>query len=262
MSDEIDRHVLKRYDIVQKLGKGAYGIVWRATDKKTKETVALKKIFDAFQNQTDAQRTFREVEVRILVAFNSCCTSQTPPLKRSAYARPRPCLSARPYCTPPHSRALTATARLLTQFLKAVKPHEHIIAIQSVLKADNDRDLYLTFEYMETDLHASIRANILQDIHKQYIMWQLLKALKFMHSANLLHRDIKPSNLLLNSDCLMKVPHPHLIQALLSALLTQALLSALLIQALLSALLTLTSSKLSSPLSSSKLSSPLSSPKL
>ena len=36
-------------------------------------------------------------------------------------------------------------------------------------------------------------------------MWQTLKALKFMHSANLLHRDMKPSNLLLNSDCLMKV---------------------------------------------------------
>ena len=60
-SDEIDRHVLRRYDIVQKLGKGAYGIVWRATDKKTKDIVALKKIFDAFQNSTDAQRTFREV---------------------------------------------------------------------------------------------------------------------------------------------------------------------------------------------------------
>ena len=53
--------------------------------------------------------------------------------------------------------------------------------------------------------HAAIRANILQDVHKQYIMWQTLKALKFMHSANLLHRDMKPSNLLLNSDCLMKV---------------------------------------------------------
>ena len=44
------------------LGKGAYGIVWRAVDKKTRDTVALKKIFDAFQNSTDAQRTFREIE--------------------------------------------------------------------------------------------------------------------------------------------------------------------------------------------------------
>ena len=61
MSEEIDRPVLRKYEILQKLGKGAYGIVWRATDKRTKETVALKKIFDAFQNSTDAQRTFREV---------------------------------------------------------------------------------------------------------------------------------------------------------------------------------------------------------
>ena len=151
-SDEIDRHVLRRYEVVQKLGKGAYGIVWRATDKKTKDVVALKKIFDAFQNSTDAQRTFREV-----------------------------------------------------MFLQEMKGHEHIISLHNVLKADNDRDIYLVFEHMETDLHAAIRANILGDVHKQYIMWQALKALKFMHSANLLHRDMKPSNLLLNSDCLMKV---------------------------------------------------------
>ena len=42
-------------------GFQAYGIVWKATDKKSKEIVAVKKIFDAFRNQTDAQRTFREI---------------------------------------------------------------------------------------------------------------------------------------------------------------------------------------------------------
>jgi len=83
--------------------------------------------------------------------------------------------------------------------------HENIIKLQRVEKADNDRDLYLIFEYMETDLHAVIRANILEEIHKQYIMYQCFKALMYMHSAGLVHRDIKPSNLLLNSECLMKV---------------------------------------------------------
>jgi hypothetical protein len=36
----------------------------QAIDKKTRETVALKKVFDAFQNATDAQRTFREIMCR------------------------------------------------------------------------------------------------------------------------------------------------------------------------------------------------------
>jgi len=151
-NEDIDKHVLRKYEILQKLGKGAYGIVWKAIDKKTRETVALKKIFDAFQNATDAQRTFREI-----------------------------------------------------MFLQELHGHENIIKLLNVLKADNDRDIYLVFEHMETDLHAVIRANILEDIHKQYTMYQLLKALKYMHSANVLHRDMKPSNLLLNSECLVKV---------------------------------------------------------
>merc|ERR1712093_306510 len=150
-SEEVDRHVLKRCEVGQKLGKGAYGIVWKSVDKKTKETVALKKIFDAFQNDTDAQRTFREI-----------------------------------------------------MFLQELE-HENIIGLQNVMKAENDKDIYLVFEYMETDLHAVIRANILEEIHKQYIIYQLLKSLKFMHSGQMLHRDIKPSNILLNSECQVKV---------------------------------------------------------
>ena len=124
-TDEIDRHVTRRYEVVQKLGKGAYGIVWRAMDKKTKDVVALKKIFDAFQNATDAQRTYREVV-----------------------------------------------------FLQEMRGHDHIISLINVMKAENDKDLYLVFEFMETDLNAAIKANILQEIHKQYIIYQCFAALR------------------------------------------------------------------------------------
>jgi len=48
MTEEIEAHVLKKYEILQKLGKGAYGIVWKAIDKRSKEIVAIKKNFDAF----------------------------------------------------------------------------------------------------------------------------------------------------------------------------------------------------------------------
>lgn len=44
----------------------------------------------------------------------------------------------------------------------------------------------------ETDLHAVIKkGNLLKDIHKCYILYQLLKATKFIHSGNVIHRDQK-----------------------------------------------------------------------
>lgn len=58
---------------------------------------------------------------------------------------------------------------------------------------------------MEINLHAVIRANILEEVHKKYILYQSIKALKYMHSGDLLHRDMKPSNVLLNSDCHVKI---------------------------------------------------------
>lgn len=36
-------------------------------------------------------------------------------------------------------------------------------------------------------------------------MYQLLRGLKYVHSANVLHRDLKPSNLFLNANCDLKL---------------------------------------------------------
>ena len=59
---------------------------------------------------------------------------------------------------------------------------------------------------METDLHRVIysRQNLTDD-HIQYFLYQMLCALKYIHSAGVLHRDLKPSNILLNADCHLKV---------------------------------------------------------
>ena len=154
MSEEVDRQVLKRYDIHQKLGKGAYGVVWRAVDKKSNEVVAVKKIFDAFQNSTDSQRTYREVV-----------------------------------------------------FLHELAHHDSVITLLNVMRPSptNCRDLYLVFENMDTDLHTAIRSKILTPVHRRYIIYQLLKTLKYLHNCKILHRDMKPSNILINSDCKIKV---------------------------------------------------------
>lgn len=55
------------------------------------------------------------------------------------------------------------------------------------------------------DLHIVIRAGILEEIHRKYVVYQILKALKYMHSGELIHRDLKPSNILLNSECHVKI---------------------------------------------------------
>ena len=58
---------------------------------------------------------------------------------------------------------------------------------------------------MEIDLHHVNRADILQDIHKVYIVYQLLKCIKYLHSGDIIHRDLKPANLLLDAECNLKV---------------------------------------------------------
>ena len=73
----------------------AYGIVWKAVDKRTGEVVAIKKIFDAFRNPTDAQRTFREI-----------------------------------------------------MFLQEFGDHPNVIRLHNVVRAENDKDIYLVFEFM------------------------------------------------------------------------------------------------------------------
>lgn len=66
-------------------------------------------------------------------------------------------------------------------------------------------DVYLLFEYVDSDLHKVIKANILEPIHEQYIAYQLFSAMKYIHSAQIIHRDIKPANIILNSECVIKL---------------------------------------------------------
>ena len=51
MANEIDPKVFKRFEIDRKLGRGAYGVVWKIIEKKSRKNFALKKCFDSFRNE-------------------------------------------------------------------------------------------------------------------------------------------------------------------------------------------------------------------
>ncbi|XP_051134242.1 mitogen-activated protein kinase homolog NTF6 [Andrographis paniculata] len=137
------------------VGRGAYGLVCSAANSETKETVAIKRIANAFDNRIDAKRTLREI-------------------------------------------------KLLTHM-----DHENVIKILDIVKPpdkQNFNDVYIAYELMDTDLHQIIcSSQELTDDHCQYFLYQLLRGLKYIHSANVLHRDLKPSNLLLNANCDLKI---------------------------------------------------------
>ena len=134
--------------------------MWKVEEKNTNKIYALKKIFDAFQHATDAQRTYREIEI-----------------------------------------------------LKQIE-HPNIIKLHQTMKAENNRDVYLVFEFVEADLHNVIAENILKDVHIRYIIYQLAKSLKYLHSGKILHRDLKPSNVLVNSNCSIKICDFGLVRSL------------------------------------------------
>jgi len=94
--------------------------------------------------------------------------------------------------------------------LRLMKNHEAIVDLSDILPPPNShRDfntLYLVFEYVDTDLHHLIGTNqFFSSLHCQYMLYQVILALHFMHSGGMVHRDIKPANILINEDCSVKL---------------------------------------------------------
>ncbi|EGB11375.1 hypothetical protein AURANDRAFT_20863, partial [Aureococcus anophagefferens] len=157
--------VPKRYSLIRSVGNGSYGVVISAVDSDTKCKVAIKKIPRAFDDVVDAKRISGQQKG--------------------------------------DSTRILREITLLRQM-----DHENIVNIINILPPTDGEwtDLYIVSELMETDLHRIIYSKqALSTDHCQYFVYQILRALKYMHSANVMHRDLKPSNLLLNSNCDLKV---------------------------------------------------------
>ncbi|XP_074787096.1 mitogen-activated protein kinase 7 [Athene noctua] len=112
----------------------------------------------------------------------------------------------------PNAFDVVTNAKRTLRELKILKhfKHDNIIGIKDILKPTvpygEFRSVYVVLDLMESDLHQIIHsAQPLTLEHVRYFLYQLLRGLKYIHSANVLHRDLKPSNLLVNENCELKI---------------------------------------------------------
>ncbi|KAA3673824.1 p38 MAP kinase [Paragonimus westermani] len=87
--------------------------------------------------------------------------------------------------------------------------HENILCLIDAFSPQSSletfKDLYFVTPLMAADLGAVIRTQELTDGHIRFLVYQIFRGLKYMHSAGLIHRDLKPVNIAVNEDCELKI---------------------------------------------------------
>eukprot|EP00619_Florenciella_sp_RCC1007_P019458 CAMPEP_0205939358 /NCGR_PEP_ID=MMETSP1325-20131115/49400_1 /ASSEMBLY_ACC=CAM_ASM_000708 /TAXON_ID=236786 /ORGANISM="Florenciella sp., Strain RCC1007" /LENGTH=237 /DNA_ID=CAMNT_0053309823 /DNA_START=50 /DNA_END=760 /DNA_ORIENTATION=+ len=92
------------------------------------------------------------------------------------------------------------------KLLMHLSSHQGVIRVLDVMTSPPNTtdfsDVYIVCPLMESDLERIISSDQpLSEAHAQYFMYQILRALKYIHSAGIIHRDLKPGNLLVNANC-------------------------------------------------------------
>ncbi|KAF7713169.1 Mitogen-activated protein kinase Tmk3-like protein [Penicillium ucsense] len=105
----------------------------------------------------------------------------------------------KPFSTPVLSKRTYRELKLLKHLR-----HENIISLSDIFISPLE-DIYFVTELLGTDLHRLLTSRPLEKQFIQYFLYQILRGLKYVHSAGVVHRDLKPSNILINENCDLKI---------------------------------------------------------
>lgn len=95
---------------------------------------------------------------------------------------------ARPFQSAVHAKRTYRELRLLKHM-----NHENVIGLLDVFHPgsntiDSFQQVYLCTHLMGADLNNIIRTQRLSDDHVQFLVYQILRGLKYIHSAGIIHR--------------------------------------------------------------------------
>ncbi|KAJ5118940.1 mitogen-activated protein kinase Hog1 [Penicillium atrosanguineum] len=104
----------------------------------------------------------------------------------------------------PFGSAMLAKQALRELKLSTHLQHENIIGLVDVFISPKE-DLYIVTELMWTNLQRIIGKGPIDNDFSKYFLYQIMRGLKYVHSAGIIHRDLKPSSILINENCDLRI---------------------------------------------------------
>jgi mitogen-activated protein kinase 1/3 len=165
--NDVWANIEKKYKIEKTLGKGSYGTVKQAVCIATGQVVAIKHMTGFAEYEYDCVKVLREIQIMR-------------GLKKMIK---------------------TTKGCFIPQILEVIVP-------DSQLYSKSVKDVFVVMEFEMTDLQKLFSNGnqvSFDKNHLKYVIYNLMCAIKFIGSANVVHRDLKPNNILINDQCQVKI---------------------------------------------------------